>query len=48
MSLCTVGGYIDNLTNEQIDILLDNIQNVIDDLRGDENDTVERCGTDTE
>ena len=48
MALGSVTHYIDNLTNEQIDTLLDNIQTTIDDLRGNNDDTVERSGTDTE
>jgi hypothetical protein len=47
MALGTVQPYIDNLTNEQIDTLLDNIQATIDDLRCCD-DTIECSGTDTE
>ena len=40
--------YIDNMTNEQIDKLLDNIQDTIDDLRCDNYDTIECSGTNPE
>lgn len=47
MAYGSVAHYIDNLTDEQIDTLLDNIQAVIDDLRGNENDSIECSGTDS-
>lgn len=40
--------YIDNMTNEQIEKLLDNIQTTIDDIRGNYDDTIKCGGTDTE